>query len=235
MNISPADLGAQFDRASVQWPFIRQVEVAFALPQFLLFAVGSRETNLTDEEGDGGHGWGVWQRDNRSWNVGPAYLADVHQQAVDAATLLVSNFHSCGGWPGACSKYNSGTCSDANTTGHDYGADVMGRMQWLQGNRKDPLVPPPAPPAPRLLRYVAPPGQPMTGNDVRFWQGALWARSWVPWPVPASKYNASSWQDGVFGKDMDTAVRWAQQHVGVIPDGVIGPQTIRAWSSWKGK
>lgn len=229
MNISPQDLGSQYDRAHQQWPFITDAEVWFQLPNMLLYAIGSRETNLTDEVGDGGHGWGVFQRDNRSHTIPANYLQDVRQQAVDAATLLVSNYHRFGSWQGACAAYNSGQPNDAYTTGHDYGADVMGRMTWLQQNRGQQS---PVQPSPRLLRLTNPP---MSGSDVKFWQGALWARSWVPWPMPASHYSASSWQDGVFGKDLDTTVRWAQQHVGVVPDGVIGPQTIRAWSTFKGK
>lgn len=232
MNISPQDLGAQYDRASKQWPFIKDAEVFFGLPSMLLFAIGSRETNLTDVVGDGGHGWGVFQRDNRSHFIPANYLNDVRQQAIDAAVLLVSNYHRWGSWQGACAAYNSGQPNDAYTTGHDYGADVIGRMAWLEKNRA--VVQAPQQGSPRLLRLATPP---MTGNDVAFWQGALWDRKWVPWPTPASKYTKGrdQWTDGVFGKDMDMSVRWAQQHVGVVPDGVLGPQTIRAWQMWKGK
>jgi hypothetical protein len=229
MNITPTQLGSQYDRALAIWPFIPQVEQAYGLPSALLFAVGSRETNLTNEVGDGGHGWGVWQRDNRSWNVGPAYLADVHNQAVDAGSLLLSNFHRFGTWQGAAAAYNSGQPNDIQTTGHDYGADVMGRMAWLQQNRQvsNGIV------APRLLRLADPR---MTGNDVGFWQAALLLRQWVPWPIPAAAYGPGmqKWDDGEFGVDTDIAVRWAQNHVGAIPDGVIGPHTIRAWQNWKG-
>ena len=65
MNISESDLSAQFQRAKSTWPFIHQTELARGLPR-MLFAVGFRETNLTNEVGDPGHGHGVWQLDDRS-------------------------------------------------------------------------------------------------------------------------------------------------------------------------
>jgi hypothetical protein len=60
------ELSAQYQRAKSQWPFIHRTELARGLPRMLLFAVGSRETNLTNEVGDSGHGHGVWQLDDRS-------------------------------------------------------------------------------------------------------------------------------------------------------------------------
>ena len=71
MNITESELSAEFQRAKSKWPFINQTELASGLPRMLLFAVGSRETNLTNEVGDfdkqgHGHGHGVWQLDDRS-------------------------------------------------------------------------------------------------------------------------------------------------------------------------
>lgn len=66
MNITESELSAQYQRAKSKWPFIHQTELASGLPRMLLFAVGSRETNLTNEVGDSGHGHGVWQLDDRS-------------------------------------------------------------------------------------------------------------------------------------------------------------------------
>ena len=66
MEITESALTAQYQRASFAWPFIHQAELACGLPRMLLFAAGSRETNLTSEVGDFGHGHGVWQLDDRS-------------------------------------------------------------------------------------------------------------------------------------------------------------------------
>ena len=65
MEITESALTAQYQRAKLAWPFIHQTELARGLPRMLLFAVGSRETNLTNEVGDFGHGHGVWQLDDR--------------------------------------------------------------------------------------------------------------------------------------------------------------------------
>ena len=56
MPISDADLLAQYRRAEAEWPWIAAVERAVKLPPMLLWAVGSRETNLRNVIGDGGHG-----------------------------------------------------------------------------------------------------------------------------------------------------------------------------------
>jgi hypothetical protein len=56
MEITESALTAQYQRASSAWPFIHQAELARGLPRMPLFAVGSRETNLTNEAGDSGHG-----------------------------------------------------------------------------------------------------------------------------------------------------------------------------------
>jgi len=145
VDISVADLIAQYERASQSWPFIDAVEVDAGLPRCLLYAVGSRETNLTNEPGDWGlrdwppfnqtrpqfNAYGVWQRDIEH-GVGPAYLADVHQQAADAAAELVGWFRQWGDWREACNGYNSGQPTDAGTAHGDYGPDVMARLAVLQ-------------------------------------------------------------------------------------------------------
>ena len=50
-NITGPELTAEFQRARSKWPFIHQTELAHGLPRMLLFAIGSRETNLTNEVG----------------------------------------------------------------------------------------------------------------------------------------------------------------------------------------
>jgi LysM repeat protein len=124
------------------WSFIPTVEKTHGLPANLLIAVGSRETNLTNKVGDGGHGHGVWQRDDRWWTIPDGYDQNVRQQAEDAATLLAANYKALGGWGPAVAAYNAGLTGvkdaikagkspDSVTTGGDYAADVLGRLAHL--------------------------------------------------------------------------------------------------------
>jgi hypothetical protein len=52
-------------RAKVSWPLITAVNDSHGLPRCLLYAVGSKETNLRNVVGDGGHGHSVFQLDDR--------------------------------------------------------------------------------------------------------------------------------------------------------------------------
>ncbi|QAX95780.1 LysM-like peptidoglycan binding protein [Streptomyces phage Teutsch] len=134
---------AQAAVALKAWPFISEIEKAKGLPTGMLLAVGSRETNLTNVIGDGGHGFGVWQRDNRYWPVDESYLLDVKKQAEDAATLLADNYKVLKSWDYAVAAYNAGVdgvqkalaalkSADAATTGGDYAADVLGRLTFTK-------------------------------------------------------------------------------------------------------
>lgn len=133
MNISAPELVAEVGRASQQWPFIWAVEAAWALPHGLLMAIGSRETNLTNEVGDGGHGHGVWQLDDRSHNIPAGFDQNVNQQAICAAQMLRAELAAQGGSVDrAACVYNSGQPADQYTTGGDYGADVAERLAVIQ-------------------------------------------------------------------------------------------------------
>lgn len=148
MNITTADLRGQYDRSIVNWPWIRTVENSLALPPFLLYALGSRETNLRNVVGDGGHGHGIWQRDDRSWDVPADYLSTPKRQAVDAGNLLMSLQRRFvtqpNAWHCAVAAYNAGGGAvtralsagkpcDSVTTGGDYSADVLARWSLLLG------------------------------------------------------------------------------------------------------
>ncbi len=135
MNISPADLRAEVERALARWPFIVEEEEVFELPPWLLFAVGSRETNLTNEVGDGGHGHGVWQLDDHSHTIPVGFDGDVLQQAITAGSMLhgLLMTHD-GSVDRAANVYNSGQPYDAGTTGRDYGTDVSQRREWCAAN-----------------------------------------------------------------------------------------------------
>lgn len=142
MNITVAELGRQFERARISWPFIEAFEQSYLLPEYLLFAVGSRETNLTDEIGDGGHGRGVWQLDDRSHQI-PDPFPVVLQAELAAQMLRGLLDHFSGHREPAIAAYNAGVGgvehainrglpADSATTGGDYAADVLARMDFLQ-------------------------------------------------------------------------------------------------------
>jgi hypothetical protein len=154
--ISDSALVAQYDRAVKEWPWLHYVERIRGLPRFLLFAVASRETNMRNILGDGGHGVGIFQRDDRAWRnmptpAGPLssdagkawYLAHPRQQAEDAADLLLANRRTLRNWNAAFAAYNAGVGAvnravsngrrpDSVTTGGDYGADVQARLNTLR-------------------------------------------------------------------------------------------------------
>ncbi|GEM_PF-5512424 len=154
MDISISDLRAQLTRARSDFPFIDAAEQQHGLPAFLLYAVGSRESNLRNIAGDFSqrpgesskrfHGFGVWQRDSGAFGVGMSYLDDVPKQAEDAGGLLASNFARFGRWDAATAAYNAGAGAvskalqagrsvDSVTTGKDYSTDVLARRTVLAG------------------------------------------------------------------------------------------------------
>lgn len=149
MRLTPTQLRAQYDRVMRDWPWILDVEEDCNLPPFLLIALGSRETNLRDVVGDGGHGHGIWQRDDRSFTIPSPY--PLQQQAVDAGNLLRSHYVAYRPefkgtalplWRAAVCAYNAGRqgvrnaiaagqTPDSATTGGDYGDDVLNRWGYL--------------------------------------------------------------------------------------------------------
>ena len=152
MNISGPILLAQYQRARRDWPFIETAELAHGLPALLLFAVGSRESNLRNVRGDKSqrpgepaprfHGFGVWQRDSGAFGVDESYLEDVRRQADDAAALLAGHHSRFGRWDAAVAAYNCGAGNvrraldagepvDRHTAGRDYAADVLARHTFL--------------------------------------------------------------------------------------------------------
>ncbi|RAJ70301.1 hypothetical protein K378_01466 [Streptomyces sp. Amel2xB2] len=135
-----ATVQAQAEKALTHWRFIPAVEKKHGLTANLLLAVGSRETNLRDVVGDGGHGHGVWQIDDR-WHKVPS---GVEAQADYAAALLAANYKALKSWPNAVAAYNAGLTgvktalaagksADSATTGGDYAADVLGWQAHMKG------------------------------------------------------------------------------------------------------
>jgi hypothetical protein len=125
------------------------------LPDALLLAVASRETGCRDVVGDGGHGRGVFQIDDRfhhEWlaahgagetgKTPPVADAAEYAASMLAGSLAVARKHALTGEPMvkfSASAYNAGLGgaleglrrgdSDLETTGRDYGRDVVARMR----------------------------------------------------------------------------------------------------------
>jgi hypothetical protein len=143
VNIDTAALHDEYVRAATTWPFIHGYELTAGLPTYMLFAVGSRETNLRNVVGDGGHGHGVWQLDNRSHAIPPGFDADVPLQCATAARMLAGLLaHFGGNERAALAAYNAGAGTvdynlsnhldiDSGTAGGDYSADTLQRRLAL--------------------------------------------------------------------------------------------------------
>ena len=212
MDISESDLSAEYQRAKSKWPFIRQTEVARGLPRMLLFAIGSRETNLTNEVGDFGHGHGVWQLDDRSHTPPGGFAAfdgNVPQQCSTAADMLHDLLAiEAGNVERAANRYNSGQPETAHTTHGDYGPDVVERMQTLR--RLFPNDGPEAPVPAWFTRDLGIATPFMHGSDVG---------------VVQKKTGADP--DNVFGPVTRDHVVTFQSHHGLTADGVVGAITAR--------
>lgn len=212
MEISQSELSAQYQQAKSKWPFIHQTELASGLPRMLLFAVGSRETNLTNELGDGNHGHGVWQLDDRFHNPPggfPHFDANVALQCSIAASMLHDLLAmEAGNVERAANRYNSGRPDAAHTTHGNYGPDVVERMQTLQrlfgSNGPGDNVPA------WFTRDLGIASPFMQGSDVG---------------VVQKKTGADP--DGVFGPVTQVHVVNFQSHHGLKPDGIVGPITAR--------
>lgn len=125
------------------------VDFAFVL------AIGSRETNLVNEIGDGGHGVGIMQIDTQhsiaaqaeadgTWSSNPQALvnygvqmladnlkhAEIHYPKFDKYKIAAAAYNA--GWGNVCPGILNHGNADQFTTGGDYGADVVERMQVFQ-------------------------------------------------------------------------------------------------------
>jgi hypothetical protein len=155
MEITPIDLAAEYERAAHMWPVIAATERTYQLPPMMLFAIGARETNLRDVVGDGGHGHGIFQLDDRSHTIPDPF--PVGMQATRAGAMMRSQIdHFHGNIRAALAAYNSGVGTvdwnlahnldvDKGTANGNYSADVYDRMIWLQKNY------PPVTPTPKEL------------------------------------------------------------------------------------
>ena len=158
--LRPEEAREQFAhaRATGLVTLCHEAERRHALPRALLLAVASRETNCRDVVGDFGHGRGVFQIDDRfphDWLAehGAAFpgetppVADAAELAASmlADAIAIARRHELAGAATtrfAASAYNAGLGgalaglrrgdSDLETTGRDYGADVVARMRTFR-------------------------------------------------------------------------------------------------------
>lgn len=137
MNLSRAQLRAQYEEAR---PLIGELvdaaERAFSLPPLVMWAIYSRETNLDPyyftHPGDGGHGRGVGQVDDRSHIIPSNWASNLTWQVGTSAEIFASCLRaSDGDVVRAANRYNSGQEKTEYTTGKDYGPDVYERWQVL--------------------------------------------------------------------------------------------------------
>jgi len=151
MSATKDELKLQLDNAR-RYDLFALLEASAAhagLPLAYVLAIGSRETNLTNELGDHHHGHGVLQIDDRSFPVlcKRSFRAQPDLFIEQGCALLASNLRwARHRWPAfsgdqylrvAADEYNCGPRAelravtdghaDENTTGHDYGHDVMCR------------------------------------------------------------------------------------------------------------
>lgn len=194
-RITADQLATQYERANRDWPFIHEVNAAHGFPPFLLFALGSRETNLTNVIGDGGNGAGVWQRDVQHGHP-EGWMDDVRGQCEWSADHLDGKIKACGDLLGGVNSYNAGSCRTEATTGGDYGPDVLERREWLAANVALLEPTPVAPSAEKALSWLrshlgtgeSPPGS--NHNFITVWSGlgdhpwcdsCFWASECVAW------------------------------------------------------
>jgi peptidoglycan hydrolase-like protein with peptidoglycan-binding domain len=213
------------------------------LPRGLLVAVASRETHCQNVAGDGGHGRGVFQIDDRfhgDWlrqhDAGaPGAVPSVEDGAAYAAQLLSSNvaYGRSKGLDGqallkfAAAAYNAGAGGawkavqqsgdpDAGTANHNYGADVLDRMGLISGwlGAVDKGQPGERP----MLRSGD------VGPAVLELKRKLraWFAEHQPAAIPEFKMNTS------YGPALGTAVEMFQRLNSLEIDGVTGPNTWAA-------
>lgn len=210
------------------------------LPAGLLLALGSRETGCRNIAGDGGHGRGVFQIDDRfhaAWLAAhgagdPGAVPPVADAARYAATLLAANleYGRGHGVPAAqllkfaLSAYNAGAGgalagleqgdSDRRTAHGDYGRDVLARLEavrrWLERTGVDPAAARP------LLRPGA------RGPAVAQLKARLAA--WYAANPPRPRFSTGA----IYGPAAVEAVERFQRAAGLAPDGVVGPATWAA-------
>ncbi|MBA2615226.1 MAG: peptidoglycan-binding protein [Actinobacteria bacterium] len=208
------------------------------LPRALLLAIASRETDMDDVVGDGGHGRGLFQIDDRSHRTfllehgagGTDGKPPVRDAARYAAQLVRDNLEFARRkgvseperLKFALSAYNAGPGnahagwqagdSDARTTGADYGRDVLRRHEHFRA-----LVN--GGPTSALERGSR-------GGRVEELKGKL--ADWYGRNAPGEFERFGVKPGPVFGAALEQAVLDFQRRKGLKVDGVVGPKTLAA-------
>ncbi len=225
--------GAGWDKACAD------AEKAARLPAALLLAVASQETDMNDVVGDGGHGRGLFQIDDRSHRdflarsgaagaggkppvqVAARYAADLlrwnwdfgERSGVperDRLHFALSAYNAGGG--GALAGYREGD-SDKRTTGGDYGRSVLAR--WAVYQELLGVEPPPP-----LLRRGS------RGKRVEELKARL--EAWYAKHAPDAWAGFRIEPGRSYGVRVEAVVRDFQTRTGLEVDGVAGPDTQRA-------
>lgn len=162
MNITRAELHAQCVRLRTDHPgHVTAIRAAVAdskhVDWALIRGLMSRETNMQNIVGDGGHGWTYFQIDNRShggWlrrvakdEAGMPLVSEAAKYAVALLEANVREAKAAGVKAGHCLRvavagYNCGMGNalaayragnvDARTAGGDYSADVLARAKTIR-------------------------------------------------------------------------------------------------------
>lgn len=232
-----AGLAAEFARArAAGWDrHCAAGEQASGLPAGLLLAIASQETDMNDVVGDGGHGRGLFQIDDRfhrdflarNGAAGPGGRPPVPAAARYAAGLVRANLDFAArngvrepdrlkfclsaynaGAGGALAGYREGD-SDRRTTGRDYGKAVLGRwaiFQELLGTAPAPLL------------KVGSRGKRVDElkEKLAAWYGKHAPGEWERFRVKPGRY---------YGARVAKAVSDFQRRVGIGIDGVAGKDT----------
>jgi hypothetical protein len=197
---------------------MREAERATSLSRGILLAVASQETDMNDVVGDGGHGRGLFQIDDRSHAAflarhgaaGPGGKPPVAAAARYAADLLRWNL-DYGAAAGALAGFREGD-SDRRTTGGNYGREVLRRHAIFLELLGDGGVRP-------LLGGSR--GQRVTDLKDRL-------AAWYAEHAPAEWERLRVTPGPVFGAGVDRLVRDFQARVGLGVDGVAGEKTLKA-------
>jgi peptidoglycan hydrolase-like protein with peptidoglycan-binding domain len=250
MKISTDELAGHVAKArSRGWlPVIAKAEARHKLPAGLLLAVASRETNMEDICGDGGHGRGLFQIDDRfhgDWLAGHGApgtgttprLADA---AEFAAAMFASNL-SFGRQKGvggkdlmkyACSAYNAGAGgalegfrggdSDRKTAGGDYGRDVLDRLAAIQSRNGGGR-------SLQMSGGAEPLQQGAKGKNVARFKRDL--QAWFDREAPGVWATFKIKPGPLYGASVVKAVREFQLRNALTVDGEAGPETLAVLAS----
>ena len=245
-NITPQQLKTEFDDAKQSGLLTAclAAERKRKLPAGLLVAVASRETNCVNKLGDGGHGRGVFQIDDRShrdWidkNAGAGGVPGIPVAADYAATILASGLAAATklGLKGdaairfGAAAYNAGEGGatkalkeqgdpDRGTAHGNYGDDVVTRLHLIQAWLDGAPAPEPSVQLPLLL-----PGA--RGRDVLEMKKKL--NEWFAANPPALSFAHGPG----YGPAAVEAVKEFQRRNSLEVDGKVGKNT---WAALRGE